>query len=779
VENQFLRIYCSMRRGIIRVDEMKQAATYLLANQIIFYHVLSKMDLAFEDIDEDRIGKPNDLLKYFNPVLEKDYSSIFGFDVASRLPDSSTKIIKKVIMAVKALAPEKIGHDVLGKVFHELIPFNIRKSVAAFYTNNEAAEILAQLSIDDPDAKVMDLAVGSGTLLVAAYRRKRELKKKLGTYDLSKDHKKFLEEDLTGIDIMPFAAHLAVMHLSLQALLSETEKVRIAVWDSTELKPGMNIPAIHKELKEAYKRPTLDMFKEGGVTFQRDAFVKKGAITLEGLGGDEIPLKNADLVIMNPPFTREERMPQTYKNSLMKRFRDYSDYLRRDLSFYSYFILLADKFLKKGGKIAFVMPATFLRVSANEGIRRFLLENYVIEHIVTTTERAAFSEQAQFREILLIARKDKGDGKEVTKFSILKKLPSTLKMGKDFARSIKKGEDMDNISTFTVTREELEKHISNWFEFIASDPLITNTWIKIRKKCEKSCNTFNKYLTNVNGQFKLGFQLSLGKDDMTELILMARDRAIKTKDVWILDKITRKKVYFHHKFLKVNLTCPTSCTKPTLRRAAKVNSMDITDKLDCVIVKKWKGYNKFKEYNTKSSNFSRAQTEVIDRLGNLAIVYRMDISASGTCALAFYSEELFTPVKICWICKIDQDHAKILTLWFNSTINIIQSLIRRVETRGAFLQLQKYALMNFLVLDPNLLSDREKTFLIDLFETIKDAPLPSIIDQLKNRSEFRLKMDKTLLEILGFDEKEIAEFVNIIYPAVINQIEQLKTLMAG
>jgi len=87
--------------------------------------------------------------------------------------------------------------------------------------------------------------------------------------------------------------------------------------------------------------------------------------------------------------------------------------------------------------------------------------------------------------------------------------------------------------------------------------------------------------------------------------------------------------------------------------------------------------------------------------------------------------------------------------------------------------------MNFLVLDPNLLSDREKTFLIDLFETIKDAPLPSIIDQLKNRSEFRLKMDKTLLEILGFDEKEIAEFVNIIYPAVINQIEQLKTLMAG
>ena len=222
---------------------MRQAATYLLVNQIIFYHVLSRMDTTFEAIDEDKIGKPSDLLRYFRPVLERDYSSVFGFDVASRLPESATRTVKRVIMTIKALAPEKIGQDVLGKVFHELIPFNIRKAVAAFYTNNEAAEILAQLAIEKPDAKVIDLAVGSGTLLVAAYRRKRELlQKSKGTIELE-DHKRFLEQDLTGVDIMPFAAHLAVMHLSLQALLHETEKVRVAVWDSTELKPDMIIPA--------------------------------------------------------------------------------------------------------------------------------------------------------------------------------------------------------------------------------------------------------------------------------------------------------------------------------------------------------------------------------------------------------------------------------------------------------------------------------------------------------------------------------------------------------
>jgi len=74
------------------------------------------------------------------------------------------------------------------------------------------------------------------------------LQKEKGDFTLE-DHKRFLEQDLTGVDIMPFAAHMAVVHLSLQALAAghETEKVRIAVWDSTELEPGQTIPAISRD----------------------------------------------------------------------------------------------------------------------------------------------------------------------------------------------------------------------------------------------------------------------------------------------------------------------------------------------------------------------------------------------------------------------------------------------------------------------------------------------------------------------------------------------------
>jgi hypothetical protein len=140
--------------GKYPLEEMRHAATYLLVNQLLFYHVLSRVDASFPAVDEEKIVKPADLARYFEPVLRRNYSSVFGFDVVSRLPVDATEVVKKVVMVIKALAPEKIRHDLLGKVFHELIPFEVRKAVAAFYTNNEAAEILAQLAIDKPGAKV-------------------------------------------------------------------------------------------------------------------------------------------------------------------------------------------------------------------------------------------------------------------------------------------------------------------------------------------------------------------------------------------------------------------------------------------------------------------------------------------------------------------------------------------------------------------------------------------------------------------------------------------------
>jgi len=238
----------------------------------------------------------------------------------------------------------------------------------------------------------------------------------------------------------------------------------------------MNIPAIFSELKAAYRKPTLDMFKDKFV-IPEDAQIKKGAVTLEGVGGQEIPLEKVDLVIMNPPFTRQERLPIEYKESLARRFNDYQKYAHGQLGLYGYFVFLADKFVKEDGRIAFVLPATVLRVQSTGGVRKFLTERYTIEHIITAWERAAFSEGAQFREILLIARKGKPKADSECCISSFERLPSSMEEANRYVQRLKTvvkksrlGEpytDID-IKAVKVTQAQLKKHVDNLYVFIST-----------------------------------------------------------------------------------------------------------------------------------------------------------------------------------------------------------------------------------------------------------------------------------------------------------------------
>ena len=769
--------------GKYPLEEMRRAATYLLINQLLFYHVLTRVDSSFSVIDEDRIRHPADLRAYFEPVLRRDYSSVFGFDVASRLPDSAVDAVKKAVIAVKALAPEKIRHDLLGKVFHELIPFEVRKSVAAFYTNNEAAEILAQLAIDRADAKVMDLACGSGTLLVAAYRRKRELLlKEKGAFTLE-DHKRFLEEDLTGVDIMPFAAHMAVVHLSLQALAAghETEKVRIAVWDSTELEPGQTIPAISRELKAAYKRPTLELFMEGK-PLKEKAYVEKGAITLEGIGGEQIPLEKADVVIMNPPFTRQERLPKEYKSALMRRLKDYKEYLHGQLGLYGHFILLADKFVKENGRIALVLPATVLRVKSAVGIRKLLTERYQIEHVITAWERAAFSEGAQFREILLVARKTKASGNSKCSITSLKKLPTSTEEAEDLAEKIKSiNQKLDFRNVYTnnaltmlmASQKELKKNVGNLHLLISTyDLKIPLFEEQIFKKSTQKLTKTEEYLKAKNGEI---FEFDY-RPPYHGVFLVRPFRAIKKLDEWVIKNENAGYLTVENRFTKEKIKVPRTILVSGLRRPARTDKIDLTGILDYVVISKFSEVNRLLK---TPSVLKKWKNYVERRLANLLISRRFDISATGTRLIAYYSSLPTVGVDMWSVKGIPNDEAKIITLWFNSTLNLLSILTQRTETRGAWMKLHEYTSKDLLILDPSKLSTAERNLLLKLFNKIRNISFPSVLEQLRGRFWARVEIDKAILKVLGFNEQETNQLLDYLYPALTKEIQQLKTLMQG
>jgi len=76
-------------------------------------------------------------------VLDVNYKMVFSYDVASLIPPRFLEEVKTIISVISGLGAQKVGGDFLGTIFHDLIPFDVRKNVAAFYTNVLAAELLA------------------------------------------------------------------------------------------------------------------------------------------------------------------------------------------------------------------------------------------------------------------------------------------------------------------------------------------------------------------------------------------------------------------------------------------------------------------------------------------------------------------------------------------------------------------------------------------------------------------------------------------------------------
>ncbi|MFQ6057221.1 MAG: Eco57I restriction-modification methylase domain-containing protein, partial [Methanosarcinales archaeon] len=431
---------------------------------------------------------------YFGKIQDINYKSIYSIKVVAELPSDKNIIdfVQKIIKAIKIVKPENIKHDLLGRLFHELLPFKTRKILAAFYTNPIAAELLAGLSIDKWDEKVMDTACGfrtlyisnlhsllvslaiagsvaceTGTLLVSAYRRKFDLYKqiqKLDPRNIEKMHKKFVEEDLTGSDLMPFASHLTAVNLCAQTIKVTTNFLRIAVFDSLDfskypnINSGIPVNTFNKTIQSTLFKSAIN---------NNELNELKGAVNSNGKG-ESFKIYRVDTLIMNPPFTDREKMPSDYREKL----KEYSKLIPRcggQVNLWGYFLALADDLVKNNGKIGAVIPINIFRGSATEKIRNFILENYKIRYIVKTTKELGFSEDSAFRDVLLILEKTNPQSEDLTGIILLKKSLKefTIVDSKNLVNkilAIPKGEQVnrdEDIEVYWIDYKELLKFKDN------------------------------------------------------------------------------------------------------------------------------------------------------------------------------------------------------------------------------------------------------------------------------------------------------------------------------
>ncbi len=789
----------------IPLSHLHHAAAYLLVNQIMFHQILAyeKKDETtgkrkYRKIESESIIEPKELHeKYFSLVLEEDYTPIFGFEISKRLKGKeATEALKITIDAINALAPQFLNHDILGKIFHNLIPFELRKVIAAFYTNTQAGEMLAFLSINDSTSTVLDPACGSGTLLVSAYHRKRELIESSGRMFQFLDHKRFLEEEITGIDIMPFAAHLAAVHLSLQAPLYTADFIRVAIEDSTRLRPGDKISSAHAVLKNAFAQRTL--IETTTQETNKNRTTVAGIVRLGNEREREIKLSKVDLVIMNPPFTRYQRIPKTYKEVLARRFSEerYSECLGGQLGLHGYFLLLADRFLSDGGRIAAVLPITTLSAKGTQGFLDILLNQYSIEHLIACEGRYAFSENTAVREILLVARKKREEANNIG-ITIIKISPDdlTTSQSQNIATAITKlrsegikEEIVDNSEysfKLLAQKEAIKDKLALFRAISVYRKDISLVDKAIRKIFNNSRRTvsFRTYLKSVKCEIHESPR-GIGELGFYGLSFLNKEkRALRKHDYWYITEKRANSIKIENRVSHITLDIPKKCIRPSIRRYTGLASFNISNQTDFVVSDKFEGIRDLLDKGFETAKKKKKALGLLakgawsslieDNSAYLALIYRARISNANH--LAFFSSKPMFMGGSFWMLKMQNaKQSKILCLWLNSTLNLFQWFVNRKETEGAWMWVDDYVMGTFLMPDLSKLSNSETADLLKLFGDLGKKKFPSLLEQLKSNDPMRYSIDETFLNLLGVKKEEINQLLQRIYSVLAAELEQLE-----
>ena len=209
--------------------------------------------------------------------------------------------------------------------------------------------------------------------------------------------------------------------------------------------------------------------------------------------------------------------------------------------------------------------------------------------------------------------------------------------------------------------------------------------------------------------------------------------------------------------------------------------MNLQGEHDLVVVRTFEGADAFFGFKRGlNQQLDSWQEKVKDRLSNLSMFRRFDLSAQGTSHLAFYSDLPYAATDIMLTIKnCPAEGAKALCLWLNSTPNIVQTLVERIETRGTFMETPVFVSERLLV--PNLLQmgPQATRAFIQTFDRVSAVEFPSLLDQLNNHFGPRVEMDMTVLQALGFPKQGLREFVRKLQRQCLDEILKLKDLMGG
>ncbi|MFX1297082.1 MAG: Eco57I restriction-modification methylase domain-containing protein, partial [Promethearchaeota archaeon] len=453
----------------VSITTESDAAKFLFCVQTYYALILKLLAVT---VLNDRNLAPFDIYKEFeiNSILslEKFHKSFFDLglnileeDVFSwfehlQLPDIKG-FLKQLSARVFEYDVSNISHDVLKRVYQQLIPPALRKALGEFYTKDWAAQLLLDAVGYTGKGRILDPACGSGTFLIQAIIRLRQspLNRTLPPKELLNK----IISNVVGFDINPIAVMTSRLNYFLsvadliessknypsipvflcdsvvtpkiigQLLTDPVRRIKTALSEFTvpSYRARQLLRLISKNLDKDWSKFRVLVEKELGneylekfETVIRNLFEQLIKYEEEGINRiwcsfienffAPILQQPFDFVVGNPPWVAPERIAKDYRDDVIANVKNqgflegfrmkfqktratFPSAEKQFVACLPFFGMTLERYLKQGGKCAFLVTSSMLK-SLNAGGFRKKIQNFRIEKIVDLTLETKIHEGA-------------------------------------------------------------------------------------------------------------------------------------------------------------------------------------------------------------------------------------------------------------------------------------------------------------------------------------------------------------------------------------------------
>jgi type I restriction-modification system DNA methylase subunit len=752
-------------------DKVSRQHIYLLVNKILFYNVLrSKYGNLLPKIvipETDLTGSElkNRLDNYFKRAYEiaGNFETILLTDFLDSIipPDEVVSLLKDFIHKIGEYDFSKINYEILGNIFQRLIPENERHKLGQYYTRSDVVGLIVGFCVRNADDKVLDGACGAGTFLIRSYVRKKLLNPR-------KAHRELLE-DLYGVDIAKFPAHLSMINLASRDLSEIENHPNIIQRDFFDILPANEYFSTELRIETlSGRRRTIKMSKE------------------------------FDVVVMNPPYTRQEEIEDILEEEKSKAYkrciedwktisrypRGKKPKLSKRSSIYVYFFIHGGYFLKEGGRLGLITSNSWLDADYGRHLQRFFLENFKIKAIIESKVEKWFE-----------------DPKINTAITILEKCFNPEERNNNLVKFVQLKRPLTEFIPPTEDEKERWTYVEKVVKFIDSKEChYEDDKIRIFTKKQKELweegydeekkeyvgSKWGKYIRAPDIFFKV-----LMKGPFIPLRMVAKiGRGLRTgcNDFFYLNEDKAHKLGIIN-YVKPVIKSPKDSNYILLSKT-KLKNRVFTVNVDLEALKGTKAYEYIKlgeregvpNKRSKRERWWSLDEECIDpdilipvQLWETHKVFYKDIQER-----VFFDQQL-SGIKVDFPAL-----AKVICAFLNSTLgNLFLEVIVRRQLGEGSLQLAPIDLKSLPVLNPLTLDEIKREKISKAFDEFCKREIFTVFEEIgveaqrvlldKVRPE-RKKLDKVIMdEVLNLTEEEQLEVYRSVVDLVRSRIEMAKS----